>query len=197
MSLVAIIESGGANYASIQSALKYVGADCVVTRDPHVIRTASQVMLPGVGSAAYAMQLLRDSGLITMLPSLQQPVLGICLGHQLLCAHSAEGEVDCLGIMPIQVERLTDVRIIPHMGWNTVDLQREVALTAGLGDHMDYYFVHGYAPACLSPYTVGTCDYGKPFSAILQKDNFWGVQFHPEKSGEAGLALLKNFVRLS
>ena len=124
------------------------------------------------------------------------PLFGICLGHQLLCGYSEEGNVDCLNIIPIHVQRLMNVRVIPHMGWNTVKLQRNTGLTVGLDMTSDVYFVHGYAPECRSPYTVATCDYGDVFSAMIRKDNFYGVQFHPEKSGEVGLQLLKNFVRL-
>ncbi|MFI4956998.1 MAG: imidazole glycerol phosphate synthase subunit HisH [Gammaproteobacteria bacterium] len=197
MSLVAIIESGGANFTSIQSALNRVGVSSVVTRDPTQIITASHVMLPGVGAAGYGMQLLHEQGLATLIPALRQPVLGICLGQQLLCTHSEEDDADCLGIIPIGVARIKDARIIPHMGWNNVAAVKPSALLKGITEDQDFYFVHSYAAAVSPAFTLGTCDYGTPFSAVIHKDNFYGVQFHPEKSGLAGMRVLENFVRLS
>ena len=193
---VAIIESGGANFASIQAALLRAGATSVVTSDVKVMRAASHVILPGVGSAAYAMQTLRDRRWIDTIRSFTQPVLGICLGHQLLCADSEEGQVTCLGIIPIRVKRITAARVIPHMGWNDIVLQRVSPLLEEQATLNDFYFVHSYAAEISAQYTVASCKYGDSFSAVIQKDNFYGVQFHPEKSGEAGLTLLQKFVRL-
>jgi glutamine amidotransferase len=197
MSLVAIIESGGANFTSIQSALNCVGVESVVTCDPKKIIAASHVILPGVGAAGYGMQVLRERGLATLIPALRQPVLGICLGQQLLCTASEEDNADCLGIIPLKVSRIQDARIVPHMGWNHLSAIKPSPLLEGITLKDDFYFVHSYAADTSSSYTLGVCDYGKPFSAVIQCDNFYGVQFHPEKSGARGIRLLENFVRLS
>lgn len=194
---VAIIESGGANFTSIQAALSRVGATSTVTSDVNVMRTASHVILPGVGAASYAMETLHERGWVDVIRSLTQPVLGICLGHQLLCADSEEGQVTCLGIIPIRVKRFMQARVIPHMGWNDITCQRASPLLNNVEASNHFYFVHSYAAEISKQYTVASCEYGESFSAMIQKDNFYGVQFHPEKSGKSGLALLQQFVRLS
>jgi glutamine amidotransferase len=195
--MIAIIESGGANFASICAALSRIGAETLVTSNPEKIKSASHVILPGVGAARYAMQLLREQGLVNMITALKQPVLGICLGQQLLCEYSEEDDTQCLGIMPMRVEKLKQARIIPHMGWNNMDVKNNTGLLSGIRHQDDFYFVHSYAATVQSPYTLATCDYGQGFSAVIQKDNFYGIQCHPEKSGKVGMRLLENFVRLS
>jgi glutamine amidotransferase len=155
------------------------------------------VVLPGVGAAANAMQRLKDSGVAAVLPTLKQPVLGICLGMQLLFRHSEEGDTECLGIIPETVRRLRPAPglPVPHMGWNQLGGLREDPLLAGIGTNDYVYFVHSYA-AQVSPLTLATADYGMAVSAVVRKDNFWGAQFHPERSGGTGARVLANFLRL-
>ena len=194
---VVIIASGGANIASLQFALERLGANSKVSADPEQIRKATHVILPGVGAAADAMSRLRQSNLDTVIPSLQQPVLGICLGMQLLFDASEEGRANCLGIIPGLASRFAAAagRPVPHMGWNTLSIERPSALLDGLcpGDYA--YFVHSYAlPA--SAATIASTQYGDPFSACVQWRNFYGAQFHPERSGDVGARLLRNFLEL-
>jgi imidazole glycerol-phosphate synthase subunit HisH len=192
-----IIDSGGANLASLQFAFERLGARTHVTTDAAAITAAARVVLPGVGAAADAMQRLRNSGIDTLLPTLTQPVLGICLGMQLLFNRSEEGATQCLGILPETVRRLRPAPglPVPHMGWNQLSPVRDDPILAGItpGDYV--YFVHSYA-APLSEVTLATADYGIPVSAIVRKGNFWGAQFHPERSAETGARLLANFLRL-
>lgn len=192
-----IIDSGGANLASLQFALGRLGAQSRVSKDPQTICGASRVILPGVGSAASAMQRLHESGLAALLPSLTQPVLGICLGMQLLCSYSEEGATPCLGILPDTVRRLRPGTAlpVPHMGWNQLGALRQDPLLEGLGGGEYVYFVHSYA-AAVSDATLATAEYGAPLSAIVRRANFWGTQFHPERSAGAGARLLANFLRL-
>lgn len=192
---IAIIDAGGANFASIQAALYRLQVRSIVTSDPAIITNASKVILPGVGAAAHAMDLILRKGLYDVIRSLKQPVLGICLGQHILCASSEEGDVECLGIIPIRVKKLQDVRIIPHMGWNNLDYVKEgEPLLEGINTQDSFYFVHSFAPEVDANYTLATCKYGVEFSAIIKKDNFYGAQFHPEKSGAVGERLLKNFI---
>jgi len=195
---VAIIDSGGANLASLQFALERLGARSVVTSDLAVISAAPRVLLPGVGSALAAMQRLNASGVADELPRLKQPVLGICLGMQLLYLKSEEGPAQCLGILPQTVRKLTAApgRPVPHMGWNRLHLVHEDPLLEGVAESEHVYFVHSYA-APVSQYTLATCDYGTPITAVVRKDNFWGTQFHPERSTRVGARILANFLRLS
>src|SRR5215472_4315197 len=178
-----IIDSGGANLASLQFAFERLGARSQVSTDLAAIRSAPRVILPGVGAAANAMQRLHDSGVAAVLPTLKQPVLGICLGMQLLFQHSEEGSTECLGIIPETVRCLRPAPglPVPHMGWNQLAPLREDPLLAGIraGDYV--YFVHGYA-ATVSPFTLATTDYGTAVSAVVRQGNFWGTQFHPERS---------------
>jgi glutamine amidotransferase len=192
-----IIDSGGANLASLQFAFERLGATTRVTNDAAAIRSATRVLLPGVGSAKDAMQRLQKSGIAQLLPTLTQPVLGICLGMQLLFNDSEEGPQQCLGILPDSVRRLEAApgRPVPHMGWNTLTLTRDDPLLEGIGRADYVYFVHSYA-ASLSTVTLATTDYGTPVSAVVRKNNFWGTQFHPERSAEAGARILQNFLRL-
>jgi imidazole glycerol-phosphate synthase subunit HisH len=193
-----IIDSGGANLASLQFALERLGARASVTADAHAIQAAARVVLPGVGSAADAMQRLRRSGLAQLLPRLRQPVLGICLGMQLLFERSAEGDTECLGLLPGTVRRLQAVRgrPVPHMGWNRLTGARADPLLTGIEPDEYFYFVHSYAvPA--SEITLAQVSYGEALSAVVRRDNFWGAQFHPERSATAGARLLGNFLELT
>jgi glutamine amidotransferase len=192
-----IIDSGGANLASLQFAFERLGARTHVTTDASEIASAARVVLPGVGAAANAMQRLRDRGVATLLPTLKQPVLGICLGMQLLFDHSEEGSTDCLGILPATVRRLQPAPglPVPHMGWNQLAPLRDDPLLEGIAADEYVYFVHSYA-APVSSVTLATADYGIPVSALVRKGNFWGAQFHPERSAGTGARVLANFLRL-
>lgn len=194
---VVIIASGGANIASLQFALERLGVNSKVSADPEQIRNATHVILPGVGAAADAMSRLRRRNLDTLIPSLQQPVLGICLGMQLLFDASEEGRANCLGIIPGHASRLAAAsdRPVPHMGWNTLSIERPSALLEGLcqGDYA--YFAHSYALST-SAATIASSHYGHPFSACVQQRNFYGAQFHPERSARVGARLLQNFLKL-
>ncbi len=191
---VAVVDSGGANISSVLHALRRLGVDPVFTGDPSVIRAAKRVILPGVGSAGAAMDRLGASGLAELIPSLSQPVLGICLGMQLLFRHSSEGDTPLLGIIGADITRLPDepgLRI-PHMGWNRIETRQEDPLLAGAGDEW-FYFVHSFA-APVGEWTLASCSHGLPFSAVVRKDNFCGAQFHPERSAAAGARVLRNFL---
>jgi imidazole glycerol-phosphate synthase subunit HisH len=193
-----IIDSGGANLASLQFALERLGARAVVSSDARTIAASPRVLLPGVGSAADAMRRLRRSGLAELLPTLRQPVLGICLGMQLLFERSAEGATECLGVLPGAVRRLEAARgrPVPHMGWNQLADPREDPLLEGIEPGEYFYFVHGYA-APTSEVTLAEVHYGEALSAAVRRGNFWGTQFHPERSASAGARLLGNFLRLT
>jgi imidazole glycerol-phosphate synthase subunit HisH len=192
-----IIDSGGANLASLLFAFERLGARARVTSNAAEIASAARVILPGVGAAANAMQRLRNSGVAALLPALEQPVLGICLGMQLLFDHSEEGSTDCLGIVPERVQRLKPARglPVPHMGWNQLTRLRDDPILDGIGPQDYVYFVHSYA-APVSAVTLATTDYGTALSAVVRKGNFWGAQFHPERSAGTGARLLANFLRL-
>ena len=194
---VVIVANGGANTASLQYALERQGASSVVCADPARIRSATHVVLPGVGAAGDAMTRLRRHGLEHLLPTLTQSVLGICLGMQLLFEYSAEGATPCLGIIPGRASRFPEApgRPVPHMGWNTLHIERESALLRGLGAAEHAYFVHSYALP-MSGATVARSRYGEPFSACVQWQNFYGAQFHPERSAAVGARLLQNFLAI-
>lgn len=191
---VAVVDSGGANITSVLHALRRLGVEPVFTGDPEPIRSARRVILPGVGSAGVAMDRLRASGLVTLIPALKQPVLGICLGMQLLFRHSAENDTPLLGVIPADVGRLATAPglRIPHMGWNQASTVRADPLTEGL-DGAWFYFVHSYA-APPGEWTLSSCVHGQPFSAVVRQGNFHGAQFHPERSAGAGARLLQNFL---
>ncbi|MBV6424077.1 MAG: Imidazole glycerol phosphate synthase subunit HisH [Steroidobacteraceae bacterium] len=193
-----IVDSGGANLASLQFALQRLGATSMVTADPETIRRAQRVVLPGVGSAADAMARLGQAGLDRVLPALRQPVLGICLGMQLLYDRSEEGATACLGIVPGTVQRLEPApgRAVPHMGWNRVHARERHALLDGIDDGAHFYFVHSYA-APVTAESIALTDYGADLTAIVRQGNFLGTQFHPERSGPVGARLLANFLRLA
>jgi imidazole glycerol-phosphate synthase subunit HisH len=192
---IAVINSGGANLGSVIHALGRLGVEGLLTRDADRIRAASHVILPGVGAAASAMAALRAAGLVEVIRSLTQPVLGICLGLQLLYESSAEGEVDCLGLIPGRVERLkVDASLrLPHMGWNRLLwTQPEDPLARGLEPGDWFYFVHSYAAP--TEHAVAVSEHGQPFAAVVRHGNFAACQFHPEKSATAGTRLLGNFL---
>ena len=193
MSIV-VVDSGGANIASVLHALRRLGADPLFTADTETIRTASRVILPGVGAAGRAMEVLRDHGLVEVIRTLAQPVLGICLGMQLLFESSEEDHADLLGLIPARLSRLPetgDCRV-PHMGWNVLHSTRPDPLSGPL-DGSWVYFVHSYA-APLGPWTLASSTHGNTFSAMVRQDNFYGTQFHPERSAAAGARLLQGFL---
>jgi imidazole glycerol-phosphate synthase subunit HisH len=196
VSPVAIIDSGGANIASLRAALSRLGADSVVTTDHGVIQRAPRVLLPGVGSAHNAMMRLRGAGLDQLIPRLKQPLLGICLGMQLLFDRSEEGPVNCLGVISGSIGKLQSEpgRPVPHMGWNQMTQVRTDPLLDGVSS-LDYvYFVHSFA-APTSGATVAITDYGVALTAVARRDNFCGTQFHPERSGVVGARILANFLK--
>jgi imidazole glycerol-phosphate synthase subunit HisH len=194
---VVIVANGGANIASLQFALDRLSVSSVLSADPERIRRASHVILPGVGAAGDAMRRLRQERLNELLPTLRQPVLGICLGMQLLFDSSDEGDTQCLGIIPGRARRFAEApdRPVPHMGWNTLSISRKCALLTGLGPEDYAYFVHSYALP-VTEATVAITDYGESFSACVQWDNFFGAQFHPERSAAVGARLLNNFMAI-
>lgn len=196
--MLAIVDSGGANIGSVRFALERLGVRSELTADPAVIRSADRVILPGVGAANEGMRKLQERGLVDCVRGLTQPVLGVCLGMQLLFESSEEGPTETLGLIPGVVALLPDSPGIqvPHMGWNTVLCGRNPELLDGIAPDARFYFVHSYAGP-VNPFTVASCDHGTPFAAIVQRNNFSGVQFHPERSGEAGARLLKNFLTLT
>ncbi|WHZ19084.1 MAG: Imidazole glycerol phosphate synthase amidotransferase subunit HisH [Rhodanobacteraceae bacterium] len=192
---VVLVDSGGANIGSVRYALQRLGVEAALTSDAAAIRAADKVILPGVGAAAPAMARLRESSLIDVLRGLTQPVLGVCLGMQLLCTHSDEGNVDGLGLIDVPVRRLDarDGLRVPHMGWNEVTACRDHPLCAGDAGEGWAYFVHSFAvPVCAA--TLATCEYGTIFSAAIGQGNFMGVQYHPERSAALGVAVLQRFL---
>jgi glutamine amidotransferase len=191
-----IIKYNAGNVQSVMYALDRIGAEYLYTDDEEEIRSADKVIFPGVGEASTAMSYLREKGLDKIIPSLTQPVLGTCVGMQLMCRFSEENNTTCMGIFDVDVKRFpaTPGIKVPHMGWNNItDYKSE--LTQNLTDNAYVYFVHSYAaPVC--EFTVATCDYIRPFSAMLYKDNFYAAQFHCEISGNVGQQLLENFLKL-
>jgi glutamine amidotransferase len=191
---VAVVDSGGANIASVLHALRRLGAEPHFTADPAGIAAAERVILPGVGAAGRAMEVLNGHGLVEVIRSLRQPVLGICLGMQLLFESSQEDDARLLGLIPGRLRRLPerpDLRV-PHMGWNAIRNERPDPLTDGL-DGKWFYFVHSYA-APIGDWTLSSCRHGQAFSAVVRRDNFRGAQFHPERSAAAGAELLRRFL---
>jgi len=194
---LAIIDSGGANIASVRFAIERLGVQAELTVDPECVRAASHVILPGVGAAADCMERLRQHGLIDAIKALRQPLLGICVGMQILFDSSEEGDVACLGLLPGRVQRFADRAglPVPHMGWNRLHVLHPSPLTQGVRADDYLYFVHSYA-APVSAATLASTEYGAPFSAIVRKDNIYGVQFHPERSARVGALILKNFLSI-
>ena len=192
MSLV-IIDYGAGNIQSIKFAFQRLGVNAVLSNDPEVIRKAEKVIFPGVGEASSAMRKLRESGLDTVIPTLKQPVLGICLGMQLMCNASEEGNTKGLGIFDVDVVKFNSNVKVPQIGWNKIENLQSPLFKNLENDFI--YLVHSfYAPKCEE--TIATCTYGLEYAAALAKDNFYGVQFHPEKSGQYGAQILKNFLSL-
>ncbi len=192
--MVAVIDYNAGNTQSVMFALQRLGVEPVLTRDPEVLRKADKVIFPGVGEASSTMGFLHELGLDTLIPSLTQPVLGVCLGMQLMCDYSDEGETPGLGIFPHRVVKFEPELKVPHMGWNNISHLKGPLFTADM-DNEFVYFVHSYYVP-LGSDTVAVCDYIMPFSAAIQKDNFYAMQFHPEKSGKLGEQMLKNFLEL-
>jgi glutamine amidotransferase len=192
--MIAIIQYNAGNITSVQNALERLGYTSVVTDDPKLIQQADKVIFPGVGEASSAMQYLKEKGLDEVIKNLKQPVLGICLGQQLLCVFSEEGNTECLGIFDARVKKFEPKLKVPHMGWNTISALNSNVFD-GISTEENFYFVHSYyAEVCKD--TSAVCDYILPFSAAMQKDNFYATQFHPEKSSQAGEQLLLNFLKL-
>ena len=192
--MIAIVRYNAGNIKSVQNALTRLGYESVITDDPVVLSNAGKVIFPGVGEAGSAMGYLRERGLDRLLVSLRQPVLGICLGLQLMCRYSEESETSCLGIFDSDVRLFPPVDKIPHMGWNNF-LTLKGDLFKGIEAKDDVYYVHSYyAEICSS--TCATCEYILPFSAAMNRDNFFATQFHPEKSAAAGEKILRNFLEL-
>ena len=194
--MIAIIDYKMGNLRSVENALKRLGAEFVVTADAEVIRRADRVLLPGVGNAAEAMENLRKSDLVDVIRSLRRPVLGICVGMQVMCRHSEEGDAKCLGIFDARVKRFvpTAEEKVPHMGWNSIGNLESKLFKDIKGGEMVYY-VHSYYPE-LCPDTIATTRHGVMFSAALKYENFYGTQFHPEKSGDVGERIIANFLKL-
>lgn len=193
---VAIVKYNAGNIHSVVHALRRLGIEPILTDNPTLLQQADKVIFPGVGEAATTMQYLQKTGLDQVIKNLTQPVLGICLGMQLLCKHSEEGNVDALGIFDIPVKKFTWQKglKIPHMGWNQIE-QLKGPLFARNQENDYVYFVHSYfVPVC--EHTIATTQYSGPFSAALNKDNFYATQFHPEKSGDVGSLILENFLQL-
>ena len=206
--MTAIIDYGTGNLRSVENALKRLGAEYTVTSDTGIICSADRVILPGVGEAATAMKALKGTGLDRIIPALRQPVLGICIGMQLMCSRSEEGDTPCLGIFRADVCHLASPAVaageqirlkIPEMGWNSIFRpggESSCRLLAGIEDGSYVYYVHSYAPDICED-TAAITEYGRPFSAVLARGNFFGTQFHPEKSGGIGQRILQNFLEMT
>ncbi len=194
---VAIVKYDAGNIYSVVRALQRLGVEPLLTDDANLLATADKVVFPGQGEASHVMRYLHDHNLDDVIRSLRQPVLGICIGQQLMCRHSDEGDTTCLGIFPVDVVNFTPhehSQKVPHMGWNGISCKPS-PLFEGFDKEEFVYFVHSYyVPLC--PWTIATTDYIQPFSAALQRDNFFATQFHPEKSGDVGERILSNFLRL-
>ena len=195
--MITVIEIGCANTASVLFALERLGADARLSSDPLEIAAATKVVLPGVGAAGFAMSRIHELGLFDTIRGLKVPLLGVCLGQQLLFEGSEEGDVECLGLIPGKVTKMTATTemVVPHMGWNQLEVLREDLLTSGVNDGDFAYFVHSYV-CPVNDYTLATSTYGQPFAAMVRKGNVFGCQFHPERSSAVGAQILKNFVDL-
>ncbi|MBI3506881.1 MAG: imidazole glycerol phosphate synthase subunit HisH [Proteobacteria bacterium] len=195
--VIAVVDSGGANLTSVVNALRRLGTDVALTADPDAVARAEKVILPGVGAAGDAMARLREKSLDRCVQGLTQPVLGICLGMQLLFKSSAEGPTDCLGVIDGRVERLKAAGLaVPHMGWNEVRWEGAPKLFKGVEPGAFFYFVHSFRAAA-GPWVSASCEYGEEVPAAVEHRNFYGVQFHPERSSSAGAAVLRNFLELA
>jgi imidazole glycerol-phosphate synthase subunit HisH len=192
--MIAVLKYNAGNIKSVENALERIGRKCVVTDDPELLQQAEKVIIPGVGHAGSAMSYLKEKGLDQVIKNLKQPVLGICLGLQLMCEFSEEGETKCLGIFNSQVKRFPALDKVPHMGWNNINFA-DSPIFKNVSSNADVYFVHSYY-AGISRDTIASCGYIVPFSAAMRKNNFYAVQFHPEKSAKEGELILKNFLNL-
>lgn len=192
--MIAIIDYTAGNVKSVENAVRKLGFNTLITCNLEEIRKADKVIFPGVGEASTAMKYLESLKLDELIPTLTQPFLGICLGQQLLCNFSEEGETKCLGIFNLSVKKFPSKDIVPHMGWNNLQ-KRKGEILKGISEENNFYFVHSYYCE-IGENTTSECDYILPFSATLQKDNFYGTQFHPEKSGDVGSVVLQNFLKL-
>jgi len=195
---IGIINYGAGNIFSLTAALERLGLKFGMINQESDFDLYDRIIIPGVGHAGTAMKKLVDSGLVPKIKSLTKPVLGICVGMQLITDFSEEGNYDMLGIIPVKTLRFQEAvsKKVPHMGWNQIDVANSSPLFSGIVDGTYFYFVHSYFIEFNTKFTIALCDYGNKFSAAIQSDNFYGVQFHPEKSGEAGELLLKNFAHL-
>lgn len=192
--MIAIIKYPAGNITSVENAVNRLGYHCVVTDDVQLLKSADKVIFPGVGEASTAMKYIKEKGLDKLIPALTQPVLGICLGQQLMCNFSEENDTECLGIFNTTVKKFPPTELVPHMGWNNIEVLQS-RLLKGISADDNFYFVHSfYAEPCES--TTATCNYILPFSAVMEKDNFYATQFHPEKSADTGEKILKNFLKL-
>lgn len=192
--MIAVIDYRAGNLYNVGNALRHLGCEWVQTKDPGVVDRASKIILPGVGSAAAAMDSLAEEGLIGVLRATKAPFLGICLGLQLLFERSEEENTDCLGLLPGSVSRFDSTRLkVPHIGWNQVWGTGD-GLLASIPDGSSFYFVHSYCAPASGQGTIARTEYGVEFASVVRRENFRGVQFHPERSGELGLQLLRNFV---
>jgi glutamine amidotransferase len=194
---VVLVDAGGTNIGSVRYALQRLGTDAELTSSAAAIRAASHVILPGVGAAGPGMRMLREAGLVDVMRGLTQPVLGVCLGMQLLCERSEEADTECLGVVPATVRRFGDTPglRVPHMGWNSLHVTTSHPLVSGLREGDTAYFVHSYAVPT-GDYTLVASEHGMPFAAVVAAGNFMGMQFHPERSAGVGAQLLRNFLAL-
>ena len=195
--MIAVIDSCGSNITSVLFTLQRLDAEAILTSRPDEIKQADRVILPGVGAAGTAMERLKEQDLTQCITSLTQPVLGICVGMQLLFTYSEEGQANLLDIIPGTIKHFSPEpdKTIPHMGWNSVTFGNDHPLIKGLPENSYFYFVHSYFPP-VSEHTIGESNYGDNFSAIIAKDNFMGCQFHPERSSKTGARILKNFLEM-
>lgn len=192
---VAIVKYNAGNIRSVTYALQRLGIEPCISDDADTLRTADKVIFPGVGEASTAMRYLKERNLDKLLPTLKQPVLGVCLGLQLMCRHSEEGDTPCMGIFDIAVRRFKHDFKVPHMGWNQLQ-PKEHPLFRNLPEESYLYYVHSYYAELDNATTIGTTDYGIPYSAALHKNNFYALQAHPEKSGKTGEKILENFLKM-
>lgn len=192
--MIAILNYNAGNISSVENALNRLGYDCLLTDDAKELSAADKVIFPGVGEASSAMKYLKEKKLDVLIQNLQQPVLGICLGMQLLCSHSEENDTAGLNIFENKVKKFPPMNLVPHMGWNNLEFKNSPLFEA-IDRSADVYFVHSYY-ATINENTIATTDYILPFSAALQKNNFYALQFHPEKSADTGNQILKNFLSI-
>ncbi|MDG2227472.1 MAG: imidazole glycerol phosphate synthase subunit HisH [Flavobacteriales bacterium] len=192
--MIAIIKYNAGNISSVKNALNRLGYESIITSNSEEILNADKVIFPGVGEASSAMKYLNERNLDKTILSIKKPMLGICLGQQLMCSYSEEGSTQCLGIFNTKVKKFPNTELVPHMGWNNFSKVKG-ELFNGLENTNNVYFVHSYY-AEINEQTTAVCDYIKPFSAAMQRDNFYATQFHPEKSADIGEQILKNFLNL-